>query len=62
MLAVAIFLFDNLRGKRAVPLTKQVLHVLKILAAHWLKIDGLKQYSYSHTVVEAQSPGSVLLG
>ena len=31
VLSVVIFLFDNLREKRSVPLTSQVLHVLKIL-------------------------------
>ena len=43
-----IFLFDNLREKRSVPLTSQVLHVLKILVAtsvsavtYQLKITGL---------------------
>ena len=35
VLAIVIFLFDNLREKRSVPLTNsQVLHVLKILVAH----------------------------
>ena len=42
VLAVGIFLFDNLREKRSVPLTNsQALHVLKILAARWLKIPAL---------------------
>ena len=41
-LDVVIFLFDNLRGNRSVPLTEQVLPVLKILAAHQLKIAALE--------------------
>ena len=36
-------LFNYLREK-SVPLTSQVLHVLKILAAHWLKIAVVKDY------------------
>lgn len=40
VLALVISLFDSLRGKRPVPLTK--LHVLKILAVYWLKIAVLK--------------------
>ena len=31
VLTVVLFLFDNLRKKRSVSLTSQVLHVLKIL-------------------------------
>ena len=42
VLAVVIFLFDSLRVKRSVPETSQVLQVLKILAAHGLKIAGLR--------------------
>ena len=35
--------FDNLREKRSVPLlNSQVLHVLKIIVAHQLKITGLE--------------------
>ena len=42
VLAVVIFKFDNLRLKRSVPLTSQVLHVLNILAAYPLKIAGIE--------------------
>ena len=43
VLAVVIFVFDDLREKRHCPwLNIQVLHVLKILAAHWLKIAGVQ--------------------
>ena len=45
MLAVVIFLFDNLREKRSVPLTSQVSHILKILVAHQLKITGLECFA-----------------
>ena len=45
VLAVVIYLFDNLREKRSVPLTSQVSHVLKILVAHQLKIPDL---NYEH--------------
>ena len=39
VLAFVIFLFDNTREKRSVSLNNsQVLHVLKILVAHQLKI------------------------
>ena len=42
VLAVLIFLFDNLREKRSICLTKWLgLHVLKILVAYKLKIAGL---------------------
>ena len=41
VLAVVIFFFDNLREKRSVSLTKQVLHVLKILMMYWLTIAGI---------------------
>ena len=42
MLAVVIFvLFENLKEKKSVPLTKWVWHVLKILVAHRLKIIDL---------------------
>ena len=47
VLTVVIFLFDILRERRSLPLTSQVLHVLKILVAHQcavahgLKIAGL---------------------
>lgn len=40
VLAAGIFLFDNLREKRSVPLTTQVLLVLKMLAAHPLNITA----------------------
>ena len=39
VLAVVIFLFDNLREKRSMYL----LHVLKILVAHQLEITALKE-------------------
>ena len=45
VLAVVIFFFDILRKRDHCPWLNtrvQVLHVLKILAAHWLKITGLK--------------------
>lgn len=45
-LAVVMFLLDKLRKKTSVPLTKKVLCVLKILAAHWMKIAGLHHYKY----------------
>ena len=38
VLAVVFFLFDNIREKRSLPLTSQVLHVLKILVAYPFKI------------------------
>ena len=39
MVAVVILKFDNLREKRSEPWrNSQALHVLKILAVHWLKI------------------------
>ena len=43
MLALVIFfLFDNLREKRSVPLTKQSgTACLKILEAHWSEIAAL---------------------
>lgn len=42
VLGVVIFLFENLRDKRSVPLiNSQALHMLKILAVHWLKITRL---------------------
>ena len=37
VVAVVTFLFDSLRGKRSMPLTSQVLHVLKILENHCYK-------------------------
>ena len=42
MLAIVIFLFDNLREKESVPLTKQPgIACLKNLVAQWLKVtDG----------------------
>ena len=43
VLAVVIFLFDNLREKGSVPLTKQSVHVLKILAAHQLEVAGVRE-------------------
>ena len=43
MLAVVISLLDNLRTKRVVGLTKQVMHLLKILGAHQLKIPSLNE-------------------
>ena len=43
MLAVVIFLIDSLREQRSVPRPdSQVLHVLKILAAHGWKIAALE--------------------
>ena len=44
MLAVVIFLFDSLREKKSIPLISQVSPVLKILAAHRLKITALEIY------------------
>ena len=41
VLAVVNFLFDNLAEKRSVPLTRHVLHVLKILTARQLKITAI---------------------
>ena len=45
-----IFLFDSLREKRSVPsfllVNSRALHVLKILAAHQLKITALKISKY----------------
>ena len=50
VLAVVIFSFDNLREKRSVPLTSQVLHVSKILVAHWFEnhCKGLMQLNDLH--------------
>ena len=39
LLAVVMFLYDNLREQRPVPqVNSQILHVLKILAAHQMQI------------------------
>ena len=46
VLAVVIFLFDNLREKRSVSLTNQVSHVLKILVAHMLKNASVGYFSF----------------
>ena len=37
-----IFLFDSPREKRSMPLTSQILHVLKVLEAHLLKVPGIE--------------------
>ena len=43
VLAVVIFLFDNLRKERSGPLIKQsVVHVVKTLGAHWWTITALE--------------------
>ena len=45
LLAVVTFLSDNLRGKRAVPLTKQSgTACLKTVVAHRCKIAGIHHY------------------
>ena len=46
VLAVVIFLLDNISEKRPVSLTSKVLHVLKIFAAHWLKITAVLNIFY----------------
>ena len=44
-------LFDSLMVKRPVPLTSQLLHGLKLLAAHGLKIAALEHYFYETRVL-----------
>ena len=54
VLAVVIFLFNNLIEKKSVPLTSQVLHVLKILATHQWKITGLDERLLTRTLTRIQ--------
>ena len=43
---LSFFFIDQSIGKRPVKLTSQLLHVLKFLVAHWLKITGLVCYNF----------------
>ena len=50
VLAVFTFLFENIRKKRSVTLTKQVVHVLKILVPHLLTITCLDYQINCHRI------------
>lgn len=52
-MSVVIISLDSLREKRSVPLASQVLHVLKILAAHGSKSDLARSLAHSEYLLKA---------
>ena len=60
VLVVVIFLFENLREKRSVPLTK--LHVLKILVAHQHAVAHQRAAAHQVETAAAEAVGRSLSG